>query len=80
MDGAGQKLAVLARDSVSSVSKVFLFGLNLQANTVFESDIICETMNPTCVIYQSNPTKVSSSLDSVIWSHLNCTGKVIQKL
>ena len=66
MDGTGQKLAILARDSVTSISKVFVFGLTLQTNSVFESDVICENMSPTCVLYQSNPRKVCGNTKSMI--------------
>jgi len=54
MNDTGQKLAVLARDVISGISKVFTFGISLQPTAVFESEVLGDTLNPTSVSYQRN--------------------------
>lgn len=54
MNDTGTKLALLARDETTGISKVFTFGITLRPTAVFESEVIGESLNPTCVLYQRN--------------------------
>ena len=55
MDDKGQRLAVLARDSSTSLSKVFLFGLTLLSSSVFELEVVAENMGAAHILYQHKP-------------------------
>ena len=58
MNDTGTKLALLARDETTGISKVFTFGITLRPTAVFESEVIGESLNPTCVLYQRNNKQV----------------------
>ena len=60
LSDTGQKLAVLARDTTADIAKVFTFGITLRPTAVFESDVLGENLNPTCVLYQRNNKQVSA--------------------
>lgn len=62
MDDTGQKLALLARDRITGTAKVFTFGITLRPTAVFESDILGENLNPTCVRYQRNKKQVRARI------------------
>ena len=62
MNDTGQKLALLARDKSTGTAKVFTFGITLRPTAVFESDILGENLNPTCVCYQRNKKQVCASM------------------
>ena len=62
MNDTGQKLALLARDKITGTAKVFTFGITLRPTAVFESDILGENLNPTCVCYQRNKKQVCARM------------------
>ena len=62
MNDTGQKLALLARDKITGTAKVFTFGITLRPTAVFESDVLGENLNPTCVCYQRNKKQVCARM------------------